>query len=373
MKHAFLLSIFILTIYSCQPVKPEFGIAEKYFPSAQKLQDGVVNKYYEHYNSNDNYEASTNVVYHEYRLVRPGVLQLNHYNAGFEMRRQKTYTFQNEKMILNTENFIYYADTVPVEIIEPTSENWSENEAIFEKKMEYISWKRKWSHRQIGLRDSVIMGKSAKLITSKNVNYFLISSSPDTTFVNFNHTNVYVEDIGLFAYYNADEKGKTRLELIEQMPFSEFKKRANHGKKRVAYINPKNRMDKDSDFAPCHVEHRIVDYYNGSPDAHFVGEKGALWQEILPNLDKTKLHNESGYLTFRFIINCEGKTGYFVTEQADLDYHKKEFHPETVQYFYKMVSELSPFQPAVAMKEKRDAYAYLTFKLKDGKLIELLP
>lgn len=369
-----LLLIFIcLTIFfSCQKSNPELGVAETYFPSAQKLKDGVVNKSYLHFKSKDNYESSTNIIYSEYRILNPGELLVNYYDAGCQLARSKTFEFVDNKMILKSEFRVIMGDSIDFEILQPVVIDWTQPGSIHEKKFGYRTWKRHWKNEVIDIRDTVIDNRSGKVLVKKNdIHIYQLPS--DTNRYQFTSTEILLEDIGEFSYYYTDSTGTSQSELIEQMSLSDFKKLAAHGRKRVAYIDPNQRLDKESDFEPCEDENKIVDYYNGRPPAEFVGGKGALWKAIHPQINNKKLNRESGYLTFRFIINCKGKIGYFTTEQASLDFKKKSFNPETVEHLYGIVSTLSPWKATTIRKEVRDAYAYLTFKLKDGKVIELLP
>jgi hypothetical protein len=170
------------------------------------------------------------------------------------------------------------------------------------------------------------------------------------------------------------ERGTTRLELIEQIPFKEFQQRANHGVKRVGYIDPRSVLDQGSDFKLCDKQVKVADYYNGQDKrAQYVGGKKAIWELVNQHLDKSKLFNESGYLTLRFIVNCEGEAGWFTMEEADLDFQPKRFHTETIQHFFEILYQHPNWKPCIIREEARDAYTYITFKLKDGEIIEILP
>ena len=173
--------------------------------------------------------------------------------------------------------------------------------------------------------------------------------------------------------YFESKTGKNWTELVEQIPIEQFQKMANHGRHRLAYIDPEKTMDEATDFKICNE--RIADYYNHDI-GHFPilkGGKNAMQKLLNTQLDKTKLFKESGYLTFRFVVNCEGVAGRFITEQTDLDFQGKTFNPETVSHLYEIVKNIKDWRTTMIRKEARDAYAYITFKLNDGEIIELLP
>ena len=240
-----------------------------------------------------------------------------------------------------------------------------------EKQLIFPNFFRKFNSRQTELKDSTVMDSPAKVISFASNNYRVFRG--DTMRWVFDSENVYVKNIGLYTHKFETDAGRYRSELVEQMPLSEFEKRAAHGLKRVAYIDPEKVMDKGSNFETCERYDKIFDYYNGDPDGSFIGGKGALWQAIIPQLEKEAIEGQSGYLTFRFIINCEGEIGNFILEQADLDFQKTEFSAKAVNHLFRIVRSLKKWQPCHIQKVPRDSYAYLTFKLKDGELIELLP
>ena len=169
------------------------------------------------------------------------------------------------------------------------------------------------------------------------------------------------------------KKGKANIELVKQFHWKDFKAMANSAPKRVAYINPAKRIDRNSNFSPCENSNKIHDYYNGTPHAGLrTGKRG--WQKLFQQKgNSSNASKESGYLTFRFVINCEGKTGWFTTEEADLDFQPKEFPPELVQHYFDIIEKVDDWRPVVIRQKAADAYAYLTLKLKDGELIDILP
>ena len=369
-----LLSILFINFVSCSAPKPELGIAGKNFPDAYYLKNGIVNKYYLHYKSKDGYDTSTNIQYREYKFNNANKLTINIYNPAMELEQSIEYSFSNDIMMVENNAVYFRGDTLYYEIIQPELINWSNNEAaLYKSKIDYKQGLvRNISLEYVFLKDTVILNKNAKVFLSKQINRDSSVKNPKME-VAYNYRNIYMENIGLFSFNCEWDKGFTYLELIEQIPKKDFDKMAAHGIKRVAYIDPEKRMDKNSDFNICQKTEAIVDYYNADPDAAYIGGKKALWPTILPKIKKEKLHNESGYLTFRFVINCNGEIGWFVTEEAGLGYERKKFNAETVQHLFEIVSALTDCRPANIRGEDRDAYAYLTFKMKDGEIIELLP
>jgi hypothetical protein len=156
------------------------------------------------------------------------------------------------------------------------------------------------------------------------------------------------------------------------MPDHEFEKRSAHGKKRVAWIDPSLTLDDHTDFKLCHGEDLIYDYYNSGGLAQHGESKKEMVRNLMAQIDRKKLFDESGFLAFRFVVNCEGKAGRFITEETDLDFGRKKFNPQTVAHLYQLVYALQDWKPVV-VGESRDAYFYLTFKMNHGEVTDILP
>jgi hypothetical protein len=72
-------------------------------------------------------------------------------------------------------------------------------------------------------------------------------------------------------------------------------------------------------------------------------------------------------------MNCKGERGRYICEEANLDFEPKRFDKEVRDYLLKQVIKTKGWKPQPLGEETRDAYVYITFRLKDGKIIELLP
>ena len=366
-------ALLIFCFTTCTTIKSEYGLAENYLPLPYYLKDGIVNKYYLHYKSDDSYDWLTDIEYQHYLMTKPNELVIKTYNPALEIKGYKTFQMVDNKMISTKECYFFRGDSVFSEIIQPTYINWANDAATYQLATTFENGMKRLStleHQY--LKDTIISNKNAKIF---NLNQTLNDTLKDGTVREntYFYKKIYVKGIGLYSSSGKIKDGTTRRELVEQITSKEFNKMANHQIKRVAYIDPENRLDKNSSFNICGKHERIIDYYNSDPDAGFIGGKKALWENILPKINAEKLHNESGYLTFRFIINCNGEAGHFILEQADLNYQKKKFNPATIEHLYKIVSNLNNWRHSVLWQEPQDAYIYLTFKLKDGEIIELLP
>lgn len=131
----------------------------------------------------------------------------------------------------------------------------------------------------------------------------------------------------------------------------------------------------DANFQICN-EKNIKQYYvRSSHDipANFKGEKRALEQAILSKYRFPESEKEDGYLTIRFIVNCKGATGRFRIKEMGFDYKTKKFDPKIVNQLLEIVKSLEDWIPRKGKIVVYDFYQYLTFRIENGQIVEILP
>lgn len=368
-------SFYLVTFFACQKVYPPLGIAEQYYPESRLLADGIVNKYYTHYLPTDKKDISTDILYRSLQFSPDGTIYSKNFNPAFKPTTHREWLFKDNKtIVLKQESYSYWGqDTFQHVITQPVLINWKTSDAQLEKVIHYPQVSRKWEGEQTALRDTIILDKPAIIIerTEQYINYrdgdTIPGSSP------FFDKSIYVAGLGLYYNESIDANGKRWIELVEQIPMKTFNEMANHGRERVAYIKAADAIDNDPDFKLCGTQNHLFDYYNGGDLYGYKGGKRVIWDYMDQYLDSTKLFKESGYLTFRFIVNCEGTAGRFVTEQAELNFERKTFNEETLAHCYELIKGLKDWDPTHRNGETVDAVFYFTFKLKDGVLIDILP
>jgi hypothetical protein len=82
---------------------------------------------------------------------------------------------------------------------------------------------------------------------------------------------------------------------------------------------------------------------------------------------------QTGYITIRFVINCQGHTGWFRLSEMDSGYHAFHFDPRISGQLLDETKTLEGWKPAVYRNKTYDSYQYITFKLKRGHIECLLP
>jgi len=134
-----------------------------------------------------------------------------------------------------------------------------------------------------------------------------------------------------------------------------------------------NKNIDDPDFKKCMDKDYGIQYYDYNSDGlQYKGEK----IEIVQALEKLKLsasRNTNGYVTIRFLVNCEGKTGLFRTQQMNENYTEENFDKDFIQKLLNFTKSLNGWTPKEVQGLKSDYYQYLTYKITDGKVSEILP
>ena len=121
----------------------------------------------------------------------------------------------------------------------------------------------------------------------------------------------------------------------------------------------------------------VLQYYNhnspGDRPASYKGGPKAIKKYIKENYPALDLNNDSGMLTIRFIINCQGKTGDFEMFENDLDFKPTSFNPVTRGKLLDITRELKDWQANYMGGSYRDSFMYITYRLENGKITEILP
>lgn len=82
----------------------------------------------------------------------------------------------------------------------------------------------------------------------------------------------------------------------------------------------------------------------------------------------------SGYVTFRFVIDCAGyRQPMTEVLQTDGNYAAFHFRPELVRELYAFLKTLKDWQTATYSGHAVSYFAYLTFKISDGKVVAIIP
>ena len=137
---------------------------------------------------------------------------------------------------------------------------------------------------------------------------------------------------------------------------------------RVGDIAFNSELDNPS-FNLCNDGYIGQDY--ASYGANYYGGKKAIKKHIFKYLQHQDLFRGSGLITFRFVVNCKGETGYYRVKSIDEDLQETEFDPQQLQKLEAAIAQLEDWQPGKWQDEKFDSYYQITFKIENGKITDI--
>jgi hypothetical protein len=140
---------------------------------------------------------------------------------------------------------------------------------------------------------------------------------------------------------------------------------------QVGDIDFNSKID-DSNFKLCD-ETRVLQYYNFGKGLQYKGEKIAISEHFKKGLKTKEVIGETGVLTIRFIVNCNGATGRFRIQGMDNEYKEKNFGDNISSQVLSLTKKLDGWIVGEIDGTKYDYYQYLALKIENGKLIEVMP
>ena len=116
---------------------------------------------------------------------------------------------------------------------------------------------------------------------------------------------------------------------------------------------------------------RIPQYY--SAGTNYSGGKRAIKKELLPLISQKKIEfsSKSGYVTIRFIVNCNGEIGLFRANEIDSDIKSTEYDSATVGELKNIVSTLNNWEIKSYNENKYDSYYFINFKIEQGLITDI--
>ena len=138
----------------------------------------------------------------------------------------------------------------------------------------------------------------------------------------------------------------------------------------VGDIKPDPMLD-DSTFRACR-ESNIPQYY--SIQSGFEGEKPAIMRYFKQHFKQDKAFaEESGYITIRFVVNCNGRTGRFRVQEMSPEYQPKKFPEALTKHLLQLTKQMTGWLPGKSEEIPYDYYQYLTFTIVRGEIAQITP
>jgi hypothetical protein len=136
----------------------------------------------------------------------------------------------------------------------------------------------------------------------------------------------------------------------------------------IAFDEKKDKKD----FSLCDEQH-IFQYFNDSKGFQYKGEKFVIEEEFQKQYNSENVKKESGWIRIRFVVNCNGESDRFRILTANYDYEPTEIDKNITSQLLNITKSLNGWIPKAISGKKIDYYQYLIFRIKDGKIDEILP
>ncbi|WP_077399125.1 hypothetical protein [Cellulophaga omnivescoria] len=127
----------------------------------------------------------------------------------------------------------------------------------------------------------------------------------------------------------------------------------------------------DSSFVVCNEE-QIFQYY--SVGTSYEGERKAIREEIFTELENKNLvfGNKSGYITFRFIVNCNGQAGRYRFKEVDSHFLETSSKEDLINQLKVAVMKLNKWKAGTLNNDTPvDSYYQINFKIIEGKIEDI--
>lgn len=138
----------------------------------------------------------------------------------------------------------------------------------------------------------------------------------------------------------------------------------------VGYINQEKAII-NSGFL-CNKENIEYTHHGAAPIA-YKGSKKNFKNTILSKYNH-KLYKDSGYISFRFLVNCNGDAGWFEVAEMNLDLEEVNLDDKMVDELLNLTSEKENWNKLGYSKEQKfDYYMYIIYRIENGNITEILP
>jgi len=127
----------------------------------------------------------------------------------------------------------------------------------------------------------------------------------------------------------------------------------------------------DGDFDNCNIG-RIPQYY-AYKEKPFIHGKLHFENYIRTSYKAPENSKESGLLRIRFTVNCKGESGRFRLLGMNDNYEEYAFSDEIVDQLLQLTKAYKDWRILSHEGFESDYYFYVTFKIKAGNIIEVLP
>ena len=139
----------------------------------------------------------------------------------------------------------------------------------------------------------------------------------------------------------------------------------------IGYLDPETTISSKG-FEVC-GQGKISATHHGAEGLGYKPNKWGFKKRIENKYDK-KNYTDSGYVFFRFIVNCNGLSGRFEIIQTNLEMEEVTLNPEMVEQLYELTKDGENWNaPKNNISEPINYYTYVFYKIQNGEITEILP
>lgn len=105
----------------------------------------------------------------------------------------------------------------------------------------------------------------------------------------------------------------------------------------------------------------------------YEGDKPAIVNHFKEKYNSDGFEKINGYVTIRFYVNKEGEAGKFRIQTMNFEYQPIEFDKKFCDQILKLTKELNGWKPIQYEGKTYGYYCYLSFKIVNGEIKEIMP
>lgn len=147
--------------------------------------------------------------------------------------------------------------------------------------------------------------------------------------------------------------------------------RSNKYPHYIGFINQETALLNNKDQL-CNATN-IYGTHHGLPKMCFKLSKKH-FRETIKSTYKNRNYTDSGYLNFRFLVNCEGIAGWFEIIKMNLNLEASKLNDDMVNQLLDITSKYNGWSSLKNSNgEPFDYYMYISYRIEHGEVTEILP
>jgi len=143
------------------------------------------------------------------------------------------------------------------------------------------------------------------------------------------------------------------------------------GRRAIGDISFQSELGDNPNLKLCPND-RVYQYY--SVGTSYKGERGGLRSEIFNQL-KTLENNDStfsGYITARFLVNCEGQVGRIRVKSTDSNFKECSISTASNSLIIRSIKKIACFNPGKSTNGKTvNSYFQINFIIEKGRITDV--